>query len=219
MIVAFISDPHSHAEKCEAAINDARENGAGKIVCLGDVVGYGEEPGQTIKLVRDNCSECVMGNHDAAVSGKCSTWNFNPRAKRGVDRNRGQLSETDIAWLRELPYVVETPNYACAHGEFSLPHRFEYVFDIFDSLRSFRTMTQQILLVGHTHNPCAFDFPPKGMPTALSILKPVEIRSDHRYMFNPGSVGEPRNYALPYPSYILFDDSKMTVNFRILRGE
>ena len=80
-------------------------------------------------------------------------------------------------------------------------------------------MTQQILLVGHTHNPCAFDFPPKGMPTALSILKPVEIRSDHRYMFNPGSVGEPRNYALPYPSYILFDDSKMTVNFRILRGE
>ena len=52
MKYAIISDVHANVTALECVLADARANGAEKIVCLGDVVGYGPLPAETVALVR-----------------------------------------------------------------------------------------------------------------------------------------------------------------------
>ena len=47
--------------------------GAEKVVCAGDVVGYGPDPVGAIRILRERGIESAMGNHDAAVAGWCNT--------------------------------------------------------------------------------------------------------------------------------------------------
>ena len=84
----------------ECVLADARSNGAEKIVCLGDVVGYGPLPAETVALVRKECFVVLAGNHDDAVSGRGDVSTFIDLAKEAVERHRAALSEEDVAWLK-----------------------------------------------------------------------------------------------------------------------
>ena len=53
MKYAIISDVHANVTALECVLADARANGAEKIVCLGDVVGYGPLPAETLALVQE----------------------------------------------------------------------------------------------------------------------------------------------------------------------
>ncbi len=57
----IISDVHSNLEALKSVIEDARKSGGfDQIWQLGDLVGYGPEPGRVIDLLReyDNDEEC-----------------------------------------------------------------------------------------------------------------------------------------------------------------
>ena len=69
MLYAILSDIHGNPSALEAALEDARAQGAEKIVCLGDVVGYGPDAVRAVELARASCDEVLMGNHDAATAG------------------------------------------------------------------------------------------------------------------------------------------------------
>jgi predicted phosphodiesterase len=73
MILAIISDIHSDLLSLKKALFSIRESGCEKILCLGDIVGYGyhyassmdgRDSNACISLVRENCSEVICGNHD-----------------------------------------------------------------------------------------------------------------------------------------------------------
>ena len=48
MIYALLSDIHANEIALTAVLDDARRNGAERLICLGDVVGYGPEPEKTV---------------------------------------------------------------------------------------------------------------------------------------------------------------------------
>ena len=52
MVYAIISDVHANAIALSAVLEDARRCGAKKLLCLGDVVGYGPEPESTVSTIR-----------------------------------------------------------------------------------------------------------------------------------------------------------------------
>ena len=56
MKYAILSDIHANAEALRRVLADAAQNGADRIVCLGDVVGYGPLPAETLALVRQAAS-------------------------------------------------------------------------------------------------------------------------------------------------------------------
>ena len=151
MKYAIISDVHANDAALDAVLADARTRGARRIICLGDVVGYGPEPAAVVARVRRACAAVVAGNHDDAVSGRGSAEDFNDFAAEAVERHRTELGADALEWLASLPYVFSESGFACAHGEFSAPERFDYVFEAEDAVPSWRARAEQLLFVGHIY--------------------------------------------------------------------
>ena len=84
MRYAIISDIHANPVALEVALADARSHQVDRVVCLGDVVGYGPDPVEAVALCRSSCDVVLMGNHDAAVAGTTDTRNFIAFAQDGV---------------------------------------------------------------------------------------------------------------------------------------
>ena len=126
MRIAFISDVHANPKALERVLDEVRGR-ADKIVCLGDVVGYGPDPAEAVRFCREACDAVVMGNHDAVVCGLRSDASMSPHARECAARHREMLSKDDLDWLRNLPYVYEDSGIFAAHGALSDPENFGYV--------------------------------------------------------------------------------------------
>jgi hypothetical protein len=64
---AIISDIHSNIDALEAVMLDIADFPVRGSFCLGDIVGYGSEPGACVQRVMDSCSVSVLGNHEAML--------------------------------------------------------------------------------------------------------------------------------------------------------
>ena len=68
MKTAILSDVHSNIEALNACVSHATANGACRFACLGDSVGYGPDPRDTVALLMSLPRlVAVRGNHDAAL--------------------------------------------------------------------------------------------------------------------------------------------------------
>lgn len=216
MRIAFFADIHANLPAFEAALADARTHGATHLICLGDIVGYGPQPVETLARVREVANAVLMGNHDAAACGIIDPELFNAFARETAERTALALDQEAKDWLRDLPYVLEDKKLACAHGGFDAPECFNYLETKADAARNFAAMPDvPLLVVGHTHIPCVFAMEqPEGtirkLPPEDFTLKPRT-----RYVVNPGSIGFPRGDNLT-ADYLLFDTLTRRLVFRSL---
>ena len=60
----LISDIHANHISLQVALEDISQLGVDKILCVGDIVGYGGAPNEVIRLLRKYKVKCIMGNHD-----------------------------------------------------------------------------------------------------------------------------------------------------------
>lgn len=116
-VIAFVSEIHGNIEALEAvsAVIQSYDN-LERIVCLGDIVGYGASPNEVVELFREleqtHTIDYCMGNHDAGALGIC----------KFVDLS----NEEDLARLREAFGVETLPQIVRALKEQS-PKRFSPV--------------------------------------------------------------------------------------------
>ena len=214
MIFAILSDVHANEIALSAVLADARRFGATKIICLGDVVGYGPEPAKTVALIRQNAAVTLAGNHDDAVSGRIAASDFIDLAADAVARHQEALSQESIAWLRNLPYTCSYKSFICSHGDFTSPKTFEYITDESDAAANFAVRSEQLMFVGHSHVPGIFLTGASGKVYALDPTD-FTLEDGKRYIVNPGSVGYPRTNGNTCEStYVLYDDEERTVTFR-----
>ena len=216
MKYAIISDIHANLTAFRNVIADAKAQGAEKIVCLGDVVGYGPLPAEAVALARKECFIVLAGNHDDAVSGRCDSSTFIDIAKEAVERHRATLSEGDVEWLKSLPYTCTLDRAVAAHGDVFDPPKFYYILDEIGAEANFAKSDAQLIFVGHTHEPAIFL---TGRSGAVYKIGPQDFTiEDHkRYIVNPGSVGYPRESGGKcLSSYVLYDSMERTVEFRYL---
>lgn len=216
MVYAIISDVHANAIALSAVLEDARRCGAKKLLCLGDVVGYGPEPESTVSTIRARAAFTLAGNHDDAVSGRLDASDFIDLAADAVSRHREALSEENLAWLKSLPYTYNGKSFLCAHGDFTSPRTFEYVSDEKEAAANFAATKAQLMFVGHSHVPGIFL---TGASGKVYSLPPTDftLEDGKRYIVNPGSVGYPRtNGNICESTYVLYDDTEKTVSFRRL---
>ena len=68
MRYAILSDIHANAAALRTVLTDAADMRAERIVCLGDVLGYGPEPVEALELTYRRAHVCLAGNHDDALS-------------------------------------------------------------------------------------------------------------------------------------------------------
>jgi putative phosphoesterase len=174
--LAVISDVHSNLEALHAVLGAIEGE---DVYCLGDSVGYGANPNEVLQLLRDRGAKAVMGNHDqAAVTGE--TGRFNARAAMAALWTRGRLERENMNYLQGLPLELreefDGANAYMAHG--SPDDRiWEYVDprSHMDLFAHYLSKTGCVLVaLGHTHVPYSWS-------------------GEAGRVFNPGSVGQPRD--------------------------
>ena len=216
MRYAILSDVHANAEAYQRVLADAEENGAEKIVCLGDIIGYGPMPSEALIFVQTTADIVLTGNHDAAVSGRIKAEDFIDLAGDAIVRHRELLTRENLLYLRSLPYTAEIEGALCSHGDFVSPPDFNYVETNEDARSNFDATDTQLLFVGHTHVPAIHLTGPSGAVYRLDAQDFV-AETGKRYLVNVGSVGYPRESdGVCLSTYVLYDSETKTVRFRRL---
>jgi len=203
MRYALVSDIHANLQAWNAVLLDIRSMGADQIICLGDIVGYGPNPGEVLQSVHSNVDHIILGNHDAVACGKMDSSEFYDEAQKIISWTATQLNSKAKDFLRSLPLTLAGASFRCAHGDFADPGAFNYIITPEEALPSWRAVPDQILFVGHTHEPAIHVLGESGTP---HMIRPQDfvIETGKRYIVNTGSVGQPRDKDAR-ASYCIYD--------------
>lgn len=217
-LTAILSDIHSNLAALTAVIADLREHKADRIVCLGDVIGYGPQPLQCVDIARKEFDFTILGNHEEAVL--YGAVGFNPKAKAAVDWTRDQFhleseeeDDRNARWqfLGDMPISVEEEddNVQFVHGSPRDPTR-EYLFptDVLNPEKIYGIFehVERVAFNGHTHAP--------GVMTESGLFRLPQDGDneysidDEKVIINVGSVGQPRD-GNNKSSYALFDGNSV----------
>ncbi len=211
MRYALLGDIHGNTEALRVVLKSIKEQKVDKIICLGDVVGYGAEPVVCLEMIRELKCDCIAGNHDWAAVGKLSIDCFNAYAKAAAMWTRDQLNDEQKKWLADLPLHVVYEHCAVAHGTFHQPEAFNYIQTVFDAQQSFealRKLGARLGFLGHSHVPVGFF---DTDPITYTLDPEIPIDDDLAIIVNAGSVGQPRDENNK-ASYALFDSDTKMVN-------
>ena len=212
MRYAIVSDIHSNLQAWNAVLADLTALKVKKIICLGDVIGYGPQPAEVLQSVYRHVDHFVMGNHDAVVAGKMSDEAFNDNAQTMIRWTASQLTDKAKAFLAEQPLVLRSKKFICVHGSLDRPQAFNYILSPQEALDTWSATNRQIIFIGHAHIPAIFVMGESGTPHLIPS-QDFYLEEGKRYIVNVGSVGDPRD-ADTRASYCIFDDANGLVTFR-----
>lgn len=211
MKYVIISDIHSNYQALESVAEHISRENADKIICAGDVIGYGAEPDRCISMVSSSGYACVRGNHEAAVLGLVDITFFNEFAASAVEWTRDNLAREGADFIRSLPYVLSEGGMSVTHGTLHSPEEFMYMISCHAAMRTFEEMLHPVCFLGHTHVPGVFTYTDGNIYQSYS--EKVEIESGSKYIINAGSVGQPRDND-PRACYCVYDTERSAVEFR-----
>ena len=205
MRILVISDIHANLTALQAVLEKADTFNA--VWCLGDLVGYGPDPNESIELVRSLPNlVCLLGNHDAAALGLIDISSFNHDAQLSAFWTQRKLTKENHLFLNSLNEITNRDKVTLTHGSPRNPI-WEYIMDSYSAAENFKHFNTPICMVGHSHLPVSFELNGTGK-TTLKIHKPdtqFNASSKNKVILNPGSVGQPRDHD-PRASYAIFDD-------------
>ncbi|MEM6777399.1 MAG: metallophosphoesterase family protein [Planctomycetota bacterium] len=217
---AIVSDIHGNLAALQAVLADIQTQSADRIICLGDVVGYGPEPCACLDEVM-KFEFCVLGNHDS--SSLFDPEGFNAAAEQAIFWTRSKLeavgddpesSRRRIEYLCQLPRTVREDQYLFVHGSPRGPTN-EYVFpeDAQNSkkMEKLFTLVPRVCFQGHTHVPGVFTSDNRFIRSADTGEAYALRESNRKWMVNVGSVGQPRD-GDPRSCYVIVEED--TVAFR-----
>ncbi|HEY7210148.1 MAG TPA: metallophosphoesterase family protein [Bryobacteraceae bacterium] len=212
----IISDPHANWPALEAVLADA-EGRYDQVVCCGDLVGYNPDPGRVLDWAGEHCMCIVRGNHDKVVAGIDSLEWFNEIAQIAARWTIAQLSDDQLAYLRELPAgPVKLDYFHVWHG--SPRDEDEYVTGAREAAPAFEALELPLAFFGHTHLQGVFVSKHRRLGAIAAVPKKeseiaIELEPDVLYLVNPGSVGQPRD-GDPRAAYALYDSEQKVVYLR-----
>ncbi|WP_041231325.1 metallophosphoesterase family protein [Deinococcus peraridilitoris] len=224
MRLLLLSDIHANLAALEAVLGDAERQVYDRVVCLGDVLGYGPQPREVLARLRDLNARCILGNHDL--------WAL--QLARGANRQAQdnvvmqvlhwqlqRLSSADLNGLAAWPEVhdEELGGFTVRFRHGSPLSLLAYVSSLARAREAFAAWEGQVCFVGHTHLPGVYatvDAPPGEWVKHQSLSAGGRFlwAPRARLILNPGSVGQPRD-GNPQASYGLFDIEQHT--FEVFR--
>jgi len=190
-----MADVHSNLVALKEVLSEIEKLGELPIIHCGDLVGYNPWPNEVVELMRERGIKSVMGNHDRAVVTRETSW-FNPTAATAIDWTADTITPENLEYLTFLPQAVREEEYFMVHGSPMRPIE-EYVYPDYNRhiLEEFlKIADRDSLILGHTHIPFA-------------------LKLGERLIFNPGSVGQPRD-GDPRAAYAILDTEERAVDIK-----
>ena len=226
--IAIMSDIHGNAEAFQVVLDKCAELGIELFASLGDIVGYNADPQPCLNAMQQlPLVGRVRGNHDVyAGNVEKAVVGFNANARKAIEWTAEQLTEDEKKWLIEAPSRLNLTKYGMTlvHATLDSPDNWGYIFDEHHAKDNFNYQYTQVCFCGHSHVPIAFERKQvvfSGKPIeelhewrAMSIPEvndfsledsvTVKLKADCKYLFNIGSIGQPRN-GDPRASFVIFD--------------
>jgi len=175
MRYAILSDVHGNDVALRAVFEDldhwSEERGTrvDQIWCLGDVVGYGPEPGDCVRRIRARTDITISGNHDWAVVGKLDLGDFSESAAQSAEWTRARLQPDERLYLRSLPELTRVGDFTLAHAS-PLNPIWEYLISAREAAPNFSAFETLFCVVGHTHVPTIFLQPASRQVVAAAAV-------------------------------------------------
>ncbi len=220
MKLALLSDIHANIRALDACLADARARGAQQFALLGDLVGYGADPGAVVERAQALAAGgawLVKGNHDelavrppkeaASLGDSTAAW------------THAQLSAAQRSFLDALPLTQDFGTVLLVHASADEPARWRYVEDAraarasLDAAASWPAVRH--VFGGHVHEQTLFY---RGGGQNIMKFSPtpgvaVPLPSHRHWLATVGSVGQPRD-GKPQAMYALFDTQALRLSFQ-----
>ncbi len=215
MRIALLADLHANREATEACLAALARAGCTRHVFLGDLVGYGADPGWVVDTVRDHVARgaiAVLGNHDQAAFESPSE-HMHAQAREAIAWTQRQLAPEQQAFLRALPLQVEEEDRLYVHATAASPAQWGYVSGSAAAGRSLDATTQWLTLCGHEHRPALYYTQPgPAGHFAPTPGVPMPLVASRRWLAIPGACGQPRD-GNPAAACAVFDTDARTLTF------
>jgi pyruvate-formate lyase-activating enzyme/diadenosine tetraphosphatase ApaH/serine/threonine PP2A family protein phosphatase len=199
--LAVCGGPYANSHALGAWVADARARGAGRLLCLGDLGGFGADCDAVWPILTEHGVECIAGNYDVAIGRgdeDCGCGYSDPRdnafAQLMYDYTRAATGPAFAAWMRTLPLdrreTIAGFDVHCVHGSPLAINDFLWESLTDDEVRlrlaASPGAAPDVLLCTHT-----------GIPWQRVV--------DGTLVVNVGAVGRPANDGRVQTSYALVD--------------
>jgi diadenosine tetraphosphatase ApaH/serine/threonine PP2A family protein phosphatase len=215
MLLAIFADIHANRQAFAACLDFARAQGAERMICLGDLVGYGADPEWTVDTVMglvDEGTMAVRGNHDNAIGSTAESMNADAQA--AIEWTRGRLSAVQRRFLAELPLTRQDDDRLYVHSEASNPSKWRYVQSTADAARSIQATSAHVTFCGHIHQPALYSMSAAAKMTSFvpSSGVSVQLLAGRQWLAVLGSVGQPRD-GNPAASFAMLDAASNEITY------
>jgi len=190
MRLAIISDIHGNLEALQGVLKKVADLQIDRVICLGDVVGYGADPNACVDVVQDVSDVILAGNHDWAAVGLMSTEFFNPIPLMAIQWTEETLGQAQANFLRNCPLTCDEGNVRYVHASPFEPEQWHYLSDLEDGRDAMLQTPYSLCFVGHSHR--AFICSESGCDQVV-VEGDISLGDSDRYLVNVGSVGQPRD--------------------------
>lgn len=204
--VAVLADIHANEPALKAVLLELEKAGIHRILCLGDIVGYGPHPMQCIDLLCEVEAVCIRGNHDHMVGNGVPVPSMHGSGLIAAQWTIEHIDEEHRSWLSRLPLQLRHSPWIAVHGAPQDPTFFNaYVYDrtAEANLLWMKEHDHKFCLHGHSHLQGCFVL--KHGEAERRAYSSKETTLKRTTLICPGSVGQPRGgstdaeYAIIYP--------------------
>jgi diadenosine tetraphosphatase ApaH/serine/threonine PP2A family protein phosphatase len=206
MKIVVISDIHGNLEALNRVLeyieNMEDEN---RIVCLGDIIGYGPDPAECFKIVESLTDKICLGNHEYAIPEEDFDYQMTMCAREAIRWTRGILGEENSEAISRLPIQIEEDNVLYVHASPDDPMQWKYITNARNAYSSLIEMKHSLCFVGHSHIPGIYAY-----NELQGDSNKVTLSRDDKTIVNVGSIGQPRDGS-PMLSFAVFDDDNWSV--------
>ena len=206
MKVIVISDIHGNLEALNKVLEYINNlEGEIRVVCLGDIVGYGPNPVECFKIVESLTNKICLGNHEDSILDTDYDYQITTHARAAIRWTRGILGEEIKDTIKKLPLQIEEDNVLYAHASPDEPMLWKYITNAGNAYSSLVEMKHSLCFVGHSHIPGVYAY-----QKIQRDGKKIVISKKGKTIVNVGSVGQPRDDS-PMLSFAIFDDNNWEV--------
>lgn len=213
MRIAILADLHANLRALNACLEHAARQGAQKLVFLGDFVGYGAEPSETLERVMAEAAKgaiAIAGNHDQAVG--LTAESMTADAENVMAWTRGQLGPAAREFLASLPMRFEDETRLYVHASPQTYPAWIYVNDGPAAKRALEASRAQTVFCGHTHIPALHGITATGQLVSFQPVAgvPIPLPRHRRWLNVIGAVGQSRD-GDPAAAYAVLDTGRSEI--------
>jgi predicted phosphodiesterase len=183
---AIISDIHGNLTALQAALARIGELGIGRVLCGGDLVGYGPRPDEVCALIAEQGIATIYGNYEYAIAREqedCGCDYVTPHERElgqlSVQWTLAHTSAQSKAFMHGLPFDLR---FARGEAEVHLVHGSprkvnEYLFEdkpasLYERIAA--AESSGVLAFGHTHKPWVHEYGEVLFVNCGSVGKPKD---------------------------------------------